>query len=278
MRRAQPLVAGEHARWARPGWRRVGEDAERTPDIQHALDVAWIGVLRPDRARRTRPAWPARRVAPRRRTACRPGRRPARRGSPSARRRWASIISRDWRSTSGLPVTLVAQERLEGFDHVAGVQVHGAVEVHDHVVQQVVGEALAPGAVGAAREGPVQVLAILGIDVDAPLVEAGAVEQGNDDDRAVDVLGLQEPPSRSAARVPVYSAAWMPAVSKKFRPPARGRRPAKYGHWYLPSSGSSNVKYPDSLWPAAGNAIGPIRLLMRIQPKCRAQQCGEPVW
>jgi hypothetical protein len=50
--------------------------------------------------------------------------------------------------------------------------------------------------------------------------------------------GSIERPSRIAASIPVYSAAWMPAVIRKVGP---GRAPVmlKYGHSYRARCGSS---------------------------------------
>src|SRR6266849_1259275 len=56
----------------------------------------------------------------------------------------------------------------------------------------------------------------------------------------------------------------MPAVNRNVNP---GSRPttAKYGHWYLPRSASSKVKYPATLLPGSGNVIGPIWLVIAEQ-------------
>src|SRR5919197_3320485 len=73
------------------------------------------------------------------------------------------------------------------------------------------------------------------------------------------LAGSSSRPSRIAARIPVYSAACMPAVNTKVGPPSAPTT-AKYGHSYFPrlSSGSSNVKYPLALSPWFGSGIGPI--------------------
>src|SRR5258705_5982801 len=64
-------------------------------------------------------------------------------------------------------------------------------------------------------------------------------------------------PKRVAASIPVYSAAWMPAVMSTVGPESFPVI-AKQGHSYFPRpSSSANVKCPAVRWPALGIAIGP---------------------
>src|SRR5437899_9411432 len=76
--------------------------------------------------------------------------------------------------------------------------------------------------------------------------------------------GLSRLPRRIAASIPVYSAAWIPAVIRNVGP---SRRPVmlKKGHEYFARPGSAaNVKYPDFRSPDAAKGIGP-RLLISLR-------------
>jgi hypothetical protein len=65
-------------------------------------------------------------------------------------------------------------------------------------------------------------------------------------------------PTRMAASMPVYSAAWMPAVIKTVGPSIRPAM-AMYGQSYFASPSSPpNVKVPAVRLPAGGISIGPI--------------------
>ena len=69
------------------------------------------------------------------------------------------------------------------------MQVHCPIDVKHHVVEQMVGEALTPRPVGGTGERAIQVLAVLRIDVHRPLEEARPIQQRDDDDRTLHVLG-----------------------------------------------------------------------------------------
>ena len=76
--------------------------------------------------------------------------------------------------------------------------------------------------------------------------------------------GSRRWPRRIAASIPVYSAAWMPAVMRKVGP---SRRPLmlKKGHVYFARAGSSrNVKYPERFSPAGARTIGPSSLIANL--------------
>ena len=191
MLRAQPVVGSDRARRLGLLGGGVGEQAERAPDVQHAVDVALHVLL--DRQPAAARFGQDRRHAVLRRGAVQHARPLATR--QDVRHPAHAAVGLDHLDRPGVDLRVtglvVAQERLEPFDHVAGVQVHRAVDLHHHVVEQVMREALAPGASGVAGEGAVQVLIVLGIDVDRTLEEAGPIQQGDDDDGARDVLGIE---------------------------------------------------------------------------------------
>jgi hypothetical protein len=93
----------------------------------------------------------------------------------------------------GVAGLAVDHERHEILDEVAGVQIDGVVESLDHFGQEAVREARPPRAVRIAGEEPVEVVVVLGICVDAPLVEAGTVQERKDDERPLHLHWIDQP-------------------------------------------------------------------------------------
>src|SRR5207245_10922747 len=81
---------------------------------------------------------------------------------------------------------------------------HRVVALDHDVVEQVVGEALAPRSVGSARKDAVNVFAVLRTDVHAALEETRPIQQRDNHDGSLDVRWLEvasEPDGSQDARV-----------------------------------------------------------------------------
>src|SRR5436853_4207257 len=76
----------------------------------------------------------------------------------------------------------------------AGVEVDRVVDVLHDLGEEVMCEPLAPGSVRSSREEAIEVVTVLWIGVDAPLVETRTVEQRDDDDRPADGRGIERSP------------------------------------------------------------------------------------
>src|SRR3989441_3402541 len=179
-RRTQPLEALHDTRGRDPrGLAR--ERADRPEDVRHATDVtgdvlldeepapARFGedrrhaLLRRDRVHHARPLACRRALHdPLRAVGVRHGPHP--------------LVAR------AVPRLAVAHERREVLDEIARVEVDRVLETDDDLREQVVGEALAPGPFRVTREEAVQVVVVLRVHVDGPLVEARPIEERDDDD------------------------------------------------------------------------------------------------
>src|SRR5207302_2788919 len=88
-------------------------------------------------------------------------------------------------------------------------------------------------------------------------------------------VGSMPRPRRIAASTPVYSAAWIPAVTSTVGPETLPEI-AMYGHVYFASPGSpANVKSPLARSPAVGTEIGPIALC-RVRIRTPVSQKARP--
>src|SRR5439155_17774133 len=114
-------------------------------------------------------------------------------------------LDRPWRAVCGrhLANGLVAlgiahlavdHEGDEVLDEVAGVEVDRVVDLLHDLGEEVMCEPLAPGPVRSSREEAIEVVTVLWIGVDAPLVETRTVEQRDDDDRPADGRGIERSP------------------------------------------------------------------------------------
>src|SRR5258705_459846 len=87
----------------------------------------------------------------------------------------------------------VDDERREVLDEVTGVQIDRVLAASHDLRQQPVSEALTPLSLRVAGEQPIEVVAVLGVHIDAALVEAGTVQQRDHDQDAANVLRRDGP-------------------------------------------------------------------------------------
>ena len=190
-RRTQPLEALHGARRRDP-LRLARERADRPKDVRHATDVT--GDVLFDEEPASAGFREDRGDAPLRRDGVHHAGTLAGRSALhdplraiGVRHRPHPLVAR------GVARLAVAHERREFLDEIAGVEIDRVLETDDDLREQVVGEALPPRPLRVTREEAVQVVVVLGVHVDRPLVEAGPIEERDDDDGSPYLARVERP-------------------------------------------------------------------------------------